>query len=740
MADATTTNYDLLKPEVGASEDTWGEKLNSNFDAIDGLLSGNTDLVKLSITANTTADALRITQTGAGHALVVEDSVSPDSTPFVVTAAGDVGIGIDAPQSALHVNGSAIFESSSPNIVLNENDTTDVNTRLIQGGGTFRVETRSDDGSTATSRVTVNHTTGYVGIGTQTPASRLAVSDGDGSAGVTVTAFRAADFYGNSYIEFGTPRNGNADGGTTPGRGAITVLGNGDTTAGAMWINAASTGIAPEAATEATLQAVQAGLRLGSEGSLGFWDNGVQRFYVDTAGNFGVGTDAPAYDLDISSSDATEVSARIRNTNTGGTDPDANLYLDAGNVDGEAAVEFKKGGTSYGRLTAVASDMRLVSDTGEVQFSTGGLIGMRLTSGGLVGVGYIPTFEKFGVSSTGTDASGYMVVRNTTSGEYTGIGFDGNDATSNFVINRQDTGSANIAIGPTGHVYLNPLQDNVGIGLPTTETPVAKLHVRGGSLIEDVDGAAASGPTLYLRRTSDSPADGDYLGEIRFQGTSDAGDNTINFARIIAQATDVTSGTVDGSLTFWTTQNGTSSMKMELLNSGSLELNGGGATPGGSALNPLGILYLYRNSTSATTFAQTIKSDWGAVGREVYRVRTDGNVLNYNNSYGALSDAKLKENVADATPKLDDLCKLRVVNFNYIGDENKQIGLIAQEVEQVFPKLVDDTPDTDADGNETGEVTKSVKYSILVPMLVKAMQEQQEMISALEARVIALGG
>jgi hypothetical protein len=117
----------------------------------------------------------------------------------------------------------------------------------------------------------------------------------------------------------------------------------------------------------------------------------------------------------------------------------------------------------------------------------------------------------------------------------------------------------------------------------------------------------------------------------------------------------------------------------------------------------------------------------------------NGNVVNLNNSYGAISDVKLKENIADTEPKLAGLMQVRVVNYNLkTAPDQKQLGVIAQELEQVFPSMVDEEIDKDEKGNDLGTTTKSVKYSVFVPMLIKAIQEQQAIIETLNSRIAAL--
>jgi len=154
-----------------------------------------------------------------------------------------------------------------------------------------------------------------------------------------------------------------------------------------------------------------------------------------------------------------------------------------------------------------------------------------------------------------------------------------------------------------------------------------------------------------------------------------------------------------------------------------------------SSASPYGLQIQYTGAAPNNTDNEFIYCADTANNRFI--VYANGNVANRNNSYGGISDAKLKENIVEATPKLDKLNQVRVVNFNMIGETHKQIGVVAQELEQIFPGMVEESPDRDKEGNDLGTTTKSVKYSVFVPMLIKAIQEQQAIIDELKARLDA---
>jgi hypothetical protein len=126
-------------------------------------------------------------------------------------------------------------------------------------------------------------------------------------------------------------------------------------------------------------------------------------------------------------------------------------------------------------------------------------------------------------------------------------------------------------------------------------------------------------------------------------------------------------------------------------------------------------------------------------GTEAFKVFTNGNVQNTNNSYGSLSDIKLKQNIVDANSQWNDIKAIRVRNYNLKqGQTHTQIGAIAQEVELISPGLVYESADCDAAGNDLGTVTKSINYSVLYMKSVKALQEAMERIEQLEIKVDAL--
>ena len=154
-------------------------------------------------------------------------------------------------------------------------------------------------------------------------------------------------------------------------------------------------------------------------------------------------------------------------------------------------------------------------------------------------------------------------------------------------------------------------------------------------------------------------------------------------------------------------------------------------------------------------------------------IYSDGDVQNHDNSYGAISDERIKSNITDANSQWNDIKNIKVRNFqkkddirDYGADKAKvQLGVIAQELETVSPKLVkeynptnndimsdsvfgtlyedgDDIPENNKIGDvkEIKEQVKGVNYSILYMKAIKALQEAQTRIETLETKVTALEG
>ena len=232
----------------------------------------------------------------------------------------------------------------------------------------------------------------------------------------------------------------------------------------------------------------------------------------------------------------------------------------------------------------------------------------------------------------------------------------------------------------------------------------------------DIGANDANLKTLFFNRNA---AEGE-IGGIAAGVTGFSTMGRINFV-----AEGVAGGSQSSSIRFKTTESATESERMRIASNGRLLLNktSSQSTParfdvtrssGEHAINT------FVNSTSNST----IVAFWNTNGI-VGTINTSGSATSYNTS----SDARLK-NVTGEAKGLEIINNLKPVEFEWKSSGEKADGLIAQEVEEVFPQAVS-APELDGEWY-------SVDYSKLVTPLIKGMQEQQKQIEELKKEIETL--
>jgi len=279
-----------------------------------------------------------------------------------------------------------------------------------------------------------------------------------------------------------------------------------------------------------------------------------------------------------------------------------------------------------------------------------------------------------------------------------------------------------IRCGSTTQLYLDTA-GTVGVGIATPDNLLHVWEASAGSVAAHADAQVTieNSGTAGLQFLSNSAeenriifgdaADND-IGGI----TYDHNDNTMNFYASAGKAARFLHNSGGGRLVVY----GGASSAAE---GGEIELDGGTS---------------YSADFFFDRYGDDIRWLWGGVTK--FQIASDGDLTNTNNSYGAISDERVKTDIEPARDYLADLLNLEVVNFvidkQFVATSDtegtfealdepsiKQLGMVAQQVEQHIAGLV----------KEDRFGVKSMKSSVLVPMLLQAVQTLTARIVALEA-------
>jgi len=407
---------------------------------------------------------------------------------------------------------------------------------------------------------------------------------------------------------------------------------------------------------------------------------------IDTSQNVGVGTTSPATPLDV-----------VANSSA------LNLRLRGRSADSIGQMEFwnNAASTRYGYISSESTAMTLASVGAlPIKFVTNGSQAMTLDASGrlFIGTTTLPAArQSTAIIQSQTGGAAAISLLGRSSDNLSDIYFLPNDGSGSSY--------ASIEGGPTflgfgvGNSERARISSSGNFGIGTT-SPGEKLSIVGTG----VTYSSLKGETTTLISVAGNSSCGfgtDAAVPLTF------GTNNTERARIDSSG-NLLVGTTTASGKFVSSTTATIAYSGYFVNN----YTGDG-------------VYSYANANN-TTYKSIACSGSSGINFYVYS----------NGTYGTVSDQRLKKNIETTRDGyIDDVMKLRVVKYNWISDDDgtpKELGWIAQELEQVFPNLVQDSqPD------ENGDTRKEVKTSVLPFILLKAIQEQQAIIESFKSRLDA---
>jgi len=443
-------------------------------------------------------------------------------------------------------------------------------------------------------------------------------------------------------------------------------------------------------------------------------DTDANLLFVDaSADNVGIGTSSPAQRLDVRGA-ANSVQARFGNVAGRG------LTIGTAIVSGtnDAGVVFNAPTTEGAFLFQTVSDTKMT-------LSTSGNLGLGVTPsawGSAVKAYQVGNTALVGTSTQAILSQNYYF--DGSADKYISNGF----ASFYYQIN----GTHEWRTAPSGTAgdpitFTTPMKLDASGNLGVGETsPSSRLHVSATSaeiILEDSDTARGSNPASLLSFYG-SDARAGYIGYPADSNMyiTQANNNAMLF---LTNNTERARISAAGEVLFSTTDAGlTSSAGFKYLPAG-----------GGAGIPYIGLV---GDSGSDTGVTYRLYSTTAAAYR--FYVGYGGTVYATNTTISSTSDVRLKENIRDLDVGLDAVMALKPRKFDWKPgkgrDKKDDRGFIAQELEQVFPDLIDDWLDPAPEGEEP---YKSVRQD-LIPVLVKAIQELKAELDEAKAKISALEG